>query len=107
MVLPLRLRHLMNAGNDGFEFDRQGRLFDPAMRTRFSQMGGRGAIEPLETLAALRLAANRVHAEMERWTERHGLSESRLRVLMTLYYSPEHRRGPWGGAAMGGCCGGL
>ena len=92
MVAPLRLRHLANSPDDVFEADRQGRLFDPAVRERFSQMGGRAAIEPLETLAALRLAANRVHAGMERWTDRHGLSESRLRVLTTLYYSPEHRR---------------
>jgi DNA-binding MarR family transcriptional regulator len=29
---------------------------------------------------------------MERWTESHGLSESRLRVLMTLDHSPDQRR---------------
>ncbi|MGH7759920.1 MAG: MarR family winged helix-turn-helix transcriptional regulator [Candidatus Dormibacteraceae bacterium] len=91
MVIPLRLRHLANMGGDAFEPDRQGRLFDPAVREQFSPLGGRTAIEPLETLAALRLAANRVHASMERWTESHGLSESRMRVLMTLNHSPEHR----------------
>jgi DNA-binding MarR family transcriptional regulator len=67
-------------------------LFDPAVRARISQFGGRTDVEPLETLAALRLAAGRVHNAMERWTESHGLSESRLRVLMTLDQSPDHRR---------------
>lgn len=89
---PLRLRHLASTAGNGIEPDRRGRLFDPAMREALTQMGGRAGLEPLETLAALRLAANRVHTAMERWTESHGLSESRLRVLMALYFSPDHRR---------------
>ncbi|HKV88803.1 MAG TPA: MarR family transcriptional regulator [Candidatus Dormibacteraeota bacterium] len=90
MVQPLRLRHRANV-SDAFEADRHGRLFDPAVRESFAKLGAATTVEPLETLAALRLAANRVHAAMERWTEAHGLSESRLRVLMTLYRSPQHR----------------
>lgn len=89
---PLQLRNLANSASVGLELDRRGRLFDPAVRSRISQLGGRSDVEPLETLAALRLAAGRVRNEMERWTESHGLSESRLRVLMTLYHSPDRRR---------------
>ncbi len=88
MVQPLRLRYLANATADRLERDSDDRLFDPVAREALTRMTGRAALEPIETLAALRLAANRTHAAMERWTESHGLSESRLRVLMTLYYSP-------------------
>jgi DNA-binding MarR family transcriptional regulator len=55
-------------------------------------MAGKDLLPALETVAALRLAANRVHAARERWTESHGLSESRLRVLTALFYSPDRRR---------------
>ena len=47
-------------------------------------------------MAALRLAAGRMHGEMERWTEAHGLSESRLRVLLAIYYAPGRRSAPLG-----------
>jgi DNA-binding MarR family transcriptional regulator len=55
-------------------------------------MGRRADVGPLEALAALRLAAKQIHKALERWTESHGLSESRLRLLMALYQAPEHRR---------------
>lgn len=89
---PLRSRPIPSVAGNGIEPDGHGRLYDPAVREALARMGRRSGQEPLETLAALRLAANRVHTAMERWTESHGLSESRLRVLMALYYSPEHRR---------------
>lgn len=92
MVRPLRVRFLANAAAERLEADRGGHLFDPVLRDSLTQMGGRAGLEPLETLAALRLAANRVHAAMEHFTEKHGLSESRLRVLMALYYSPDRSR---------------
>jgi DNA-binding MarR family transcriptional regulator len=91
MVQPLRLRNLANSPDDGLEPDRHGRLFDSAARARISRLAGRNDVEQLETLAALRLAASRVHGAMERWTESHGLSESRLGVLMALSQSPGHR----------------
>ena len=74
------------------EADRHGNLYDPSLRETLTQAGTRADIEALEALAALRLAASRVHGALERWTESHGLSESQLRVLMALYYSPHHRR---------------
>jgi DNA-binding MarR family transcriptional regulator len=92
MVQRHRFKSIVNHTGERLEPDQQGRLFDPAVRETLSQIGRRSEIEPLETLAALRLAAHRVHAAMERWTEGHGLSESRLRVLTALYFSPDHRR---------------
>jgi DNA-binding MarR family transcriptional regulator len=92
MVQPLRLRKLSNPLRDPLQQGKDGRLFDPTVRESIARLGGDRDAEPLEAFAALRLAAQRVHTAMERWTESHGLSESRLRVLMALYFSPERRR---------------
>src|ERR1700682_354072 len=61
------------------------------MRRAVVEMGGGGAVEVLEALGALRLAAKQIHDSMDRFAERQGLSESRLRVLMRLYHSPSHQ----------------
>jgi DNA-binding MarR family transcriptional regulator len=93
MVRALRVRNLANySSGQAFELDRDGRLFDPSAREAMTRMAGKNPLLALEALAALRLAANRVHTARERWTESHGLSESRLRILTALFYSPEHRR---------------
>jgi DNA-binding MarR family transcriptional regulator len=92
MVQRLRLRNLSNPQRDTIEQGKDGRLFDPAVRESIALLGSRRDVEPLEALAALRLAAHRMHSAMERWTESHGLSESRLRLLMVLYFSPDRRR---------------
>jgi DNA-binding MarR family transcriptional regulator len=68
--------------------DEQGYLHDPAIRRAVVEMGGGGAVDVLEAIAALRLAAKQIHDAMERFAESHGLSESRLRVLMRLHHSP-------------------
>lgn len=88
MMQPLRTRNPGAAAGDGIESDRRGRLFDRSAREVIVRLGGKVDAEPLEALAALRLAAGRVHAAMERWAEGHGLSESRLRALFALYYAP-------------------
>jgi DNA-binding MarR family transcriptional regulator len=92
MVQRLQVRSLPNPPGEAFEPGNDGRLFDPAVRVSIARLAGDHDVEPLEALAALRLAAQRVRAAMERWTEGHGLSESRLRLLMALYFSPDHRR---------------
>ncbi|HVD02436.1 MAG TPA: MarR family transcriptional regulator [Candidatus Dormibacteraeota bacterium] len=69
-----------------------GHLHDPVLRDQLARMAGGTDVAQLEALAALRLAAKQVHAATERWTEGHGLSESRLRLLMALYFSPDRRR---------------
>ncbi|HET7419416.1 MAG TPA: MarR family transcriptional regulator [Candidatus Dormibacteraeota bacterium] len=86
----LRFRNLGHMG-ERIEKDADGRLYDRTARDAMKQFGTVD-IKPLEAAAALRLAAARMHTGMERWTEGHGLSESRLRVLMALYYAPDRRR---------------
>jgi DNA-binding MarR family transcriptional regulator len=68
--------------------DASGYLYDAAMRRAVVESGGEGAVEVFEALAALRLAAKRIHDAMERFAEGHGLSESRLRVLTRLCHRP-------------------
>jgi DNA-binding MarR family transcriptional regulator len=70
--------------------DSSGRLYDPAVRAALKRMGGANN-RPLEAVSALRLAAKRVHYAMERWTEGHGLTESRLQILAYLYACPGHQ----------------
>jgi DNA-binding MarR family transcriptional regulator len=83
-------------GHPGLAFgnlreDASGHLYDAAMRRAAAETGGGASADILETLAALRFAAKQMHDSMERFADDHGLSESRLRVLTRLYYSPEHR----------------
>lgn len=80
--------------------DASGHLYDAAIRRAVVEMGGGGSAEVLEALAALRLAAKQIHDAMERFAEGHGLSDSRLRVLMRLHHSPGHRL-PLGALAEG------
>ena len=84
------LRNL--TGGSRLEPDCDGLLFDPSIREGLAQMEGHADVAPLEALAALRLAAKQAHTAMERWTDGHGLSESRLRVLMALYHASDRRR---------------
>ena len=86
------LRHLAGGAGGRPELDSDGLLYDPAVRAGCVQMGDKADVAPLEALAALRLASKQAHTAMERWTESLGLSESRLRVLMALNYSPDCRR---------------
>ncbi len=80
--------------------DASGHLYDAAVRRAIVEMGGGGSADVLEALAALRLAAKQIHDAMERFAEGHGLSDSRLRVLMRLHHSPG-RRLPLGALAEG------
>jgi len=80
--------------------DSRGYLYDAAMRRAIVEMGGSRYAEVLEALAALRLAAKLIHDASERFAERHGLSDSRARVLTRLHSSPR-RRLPLGALAEG------
>jgi len=71
------------------EVDGSGYLHDAAMRRTVIEMGGGASVEVLEALGALRLAAKQIHDAMERFAERQGLSESRLRVLIRLRHSSD------------------
>lgn len=79
--------------------DVSGYLYDAAMRRAVVE-DGEGSVEVFEALAALRLAAKRIHDAMERFAEGHGLSESRLRVLTRLCHRPS-RQLPLGALAAG------
>ena len=80
--------------------DASGHLYDAAMRRAVVENGGEASVEVFEALAALRLAAKRIHDAMERFAEGHGLSESRLRVLTRLCHRPS-RQLPLGALAEG------
>ena len=80
--------------------DGSGYLYDAAMRRAVIENGGGNSVEAFEALAALRLAAKRIHDAMERFAEGHGLSESRLRVLTRLCHRP-NRQLPLGALAEG------
>jgi DNA-binding MarR family transcriptional regulator len=67
--------------------DSSGRLYDTSIRATLKLRGSRH-YRQLEAVSALRLAAKRLHDTTERWTERHGLTESRLQILTHLYFSP-------------------
>ena len=69
-----------------------GRLFDPRLR----EMLARGPLgqtnsEASEAIAALRIAGKALRHQMDRFADRHGLSEGRLFVLVQLGRAPEHQ----------------
>ena len=74
--------------------DRAGRLYDSRFRQAL-----RGTRRPLseremrtvEAMTALRITARLSRQLMDRWAEKHGLSEGRLHVLFTLASAPEHQ----------------
>src|SRR2546421_2953308 len=77
---------------DGAELqtDPQGFLFDPRIREVLKRQGRR--VEPgTEALAAVRILGKKLHATMERWAERFGLSEGRFQVLVRLKHQPTGR----------------
>jgi len=80
--------------------DSRGYLYDAAMRRAIIEMGGSRSADVLEALGALRLAAKLIHDASDRFAERHGLSDSRARVLTRLDRSPK-RRLPLGALAEG------
>lgn len=71
--------------------DESGYLHDTDIRRKVVESGGGGSMEIMEALGALRLAAKQIHDSMDRFAERQGLSESRLRVLLRLHHSPTRR----------------
>jgi DNA-binding MarR family transcriptional regulator len=66
------------------ETDATGCLFDRRVRDRMKQDVPADEADATEALAALRTASHALHIAMDRWLERHGLSESRMGVLWRL-----------------------
>ena len=70
--------------------DVDGYLFDPRIREVLARQGR--SIEPgTEALAAVRILGKKLHAIMERWAERFGLSEGRFQILVRLKHQPTGR----------------
>ena len=72
--------------------DRAGRLYD----SRFRQaIHGRDLSEKemraVEAMTALRITARLTKQLMDRWADKHGLSEGRLHVLFQLAAAPAHQ----------------
>jgi DNA-binding MarR family transcriptional regulator len=62
-----------------------GRLFDTRLRQAIGEKLGEAAdLDLHEALAALRTADHALRVLTDRWTERHGLNDGRLRLLFLL-----------------------
>ena len=94
------IRVLAPLTHGDLKVDESGYLYDAAMRRAVVESGGDGSVEVFEALAALRLAAKRIHDAMEHFADGHGLSESRVRVLTRLCHRPS-RQLPLGALAEG------
>ena len=66
------------------ESDKAGRLYDRRVREHLRAESGGEEMAEIEALAALRVAAHGWRIMMDRWLERHDLSEGRLGVLWRL-----------------------
>ena len=72
--------------------DLDGRLYDRRIREMLAQGPFRQAnSEASEALAALRVAGKAIRQQMDRFAERHGLSEGRLFLLFQLGRAPQHQ----------------
>jgi DNA-binding MarR family transcriptional regulator len=74
--------------------DRTGRLYDS--RFRQAIRSSRRALSERETrtveaMTAMRITARLTRQLMDRWAEKHGLSEGRLHVLFRLATAPHHQ----------------
>jgi DNA-binding MarR family transcriptional regulator len=63
--------------------DDAGRLYSTRMRQLFEPL--EVDMSAVEALTALKIASRTLGLMMERWAEKHGLSEGRLGVLFRLY----------------------
>jgi DNA-binding MarR family transcriptional regulator len=74
--------------------DRSDRLYDSrfreALRSSRRPLTER-EVRTVEAMTALRITARITHGLMDRWAEKHGLSEGRLHVLWTLKSAPERQ----------------
>jgi DNA-binding MarR family transcriptional regulator len=73
-----------------FRRDADGCLYDPRMR-QLLVATGRKVNPGTEALAAVRFLGKKMHAAMERWADRHGLSEGRFQILVRLQHVPDGR----------------
>src|SRR5438552_11886803 len=70
--------------------DPNGFLFDPRIGEVLKRQG-RGVDPGTEALAAVRILGKKLHAGMQRWADRFGLSEGRFQILVRLHHQPSGR----------------
>src|SRR3989440_13060570 len=74
--------------------DRAGRLYDSrfrdAIRSNRRPLSER-ELRTVEAMTAMRITARLTRQLMDRWAEKHGLSEGRLHVLFRLATAPDHQ----------------
>jgi|GEM_PF-280542 len=73
--------------------DVTGRLYDGRLRGVLETLVGPESARRLETFAAIRWLASSTHRFMERWVDKHGLSEGRMQVLMRLRHQGDQPLG--------------
>jgi DNA-binding MarR family transcriptional regulator len=61
-----------------------GRLFDPRLRDHLAAAAESNDTVAREALAAMRAASHGLRISMDRWLDRHGVSEGRMGVLWML-----------------------
>ena len=71
------------------ESDASGYLFDRRIREHIEKGVPADEVVSTEALAALRIASHAFHTAMDRWLERHDLSEGRMGVLWRLRHKDE------------------
>jgi DNA-binding MarR family transcriptional regulator len=80
--------------NGTLAIDRAGRLYDSRFR-QAAQANRRSLSEKemrtVEAMTALRIAARLSRQLMDRWADKHGLSEGRLHALFQLAAAPGHQ----------------
>jgi len=74
--------------------DRAGHLYDSrfrdAMRSTRRPLSEKET-RTVEAMTALRITARLIHQLMDRWADKHGLSEGRLHALFALKAAPERQ----------------
>ncbi|GAC1480837.1 MAG: MarR family transcriptional regulator [Candidatus Dormibacteria bacterium] len=72
--------------------DPDGRLYDRRIREMLARGPmGQANSDAAEALAALRVAGKAIRLQMDRFAERHGLSEGRLFLIFQLGRAPQHQ----------------
>src|SRR5438552_12758290 len=80
--------------NGALATDRAGRLYDARFRQAIHSTRrplSEKELRAVEAMTALRITARLSRQLMDRWAERHGLSEGRIHVLFTLASASDHR----------------
>jgi len=70
--------------------DKDGCFYMAETRETLKGLGSE-TLAGIEAMGALRVAGKLLHLNMERWADRHGLSEGRMAVMFRLRKAPDQR----------------